>query len=403
MALVDKIGKFSYRAANAGLLVAVNALGERMLPSDQFGRFYIMIGLTSILIGAFDYYNQKYLMFIYSKSAIGRNLSILLAIKVLFIIEILFILLFLIFEFQGILVGNFLLYGCIGVFVVLSILSQSLSTYLFCSESSRHLLYCNIASLFFMVIYFIYIFSANSIDVLFLVIGMIIFKGVEFLYYLIYLGFGGGQLLFLPKWAEIYKFIKSNSRGAYYIQWLLSLISSKISAVLFPLYLVYEEIAIYGQFSILVSLMYFWISFSGSIFFSELCKHGVSNNLLKKTFMEIMLSIFFFWVIAFVTIVYLYHDLVEYSRLIAVIIFLISLTGYQGYFLFYYGLDRLIVRMSLFTIIISYPVYIFLIDYYGLYGAFLANITIEYVSFIIALIAVLKKRFNNGHLFLYKT
>jgi len=392
LALVDKIGKFSFRAANAGLLVAANALAERMLPSDQFGRVYIMLSLTSILIGTFDYYNQKYLIFIYSNSGIGRNLSILLVVKLLLIFEVLFILLFLGLEFQGILVGNLLLYVCIGIFVVFSILSQSLSTYIFCTERARHLLYCNIASAIFMVMYFIYIFSTNSIDILFLVVGLIVFRGIEFLYYLIYLGFGRERLLFLPKWAEIYKFIKSNSRGAYYIQWLLSLVSSRISAILLPLYLVYEEIAIYGKFSILVSLMYFWISFSGSTFFSEVCKRGVSHNLLKKTFIEIMIYIFVFWIIELVAIVYLYHDLVEYSFLIAAIIFLISFTSYQGYFLFYYGLDRLIVRMSLFTILLSYPVYIILINYYGLYGAFSANIIIESIGFIMALIAVLKKR-----------
>lgn len=376
--MLNRLGRLSLRVSNAGLTVLVFFIAERLLSAQSFGELYIILGLSSVFVGFIDFYNQKYMIDLYSRRG---NILIpeLVTIKFMTLIFIPVISLSMYYFFS---VSLSLTMG-IAIYTVLVVISQTFSIALFCSANeSRHLLMSNIIGLIvFLLVLAGYIRFVNKSQLAF-VLAIIFYKIFELGYYVyVFIRLHKVDVVSFSL-VRVKYFIKENKRNIFYIQWVLSLLSAKAGTLILPHVVTYDNISVFAKFTIISSFIYFWLSFSASTFYSEICSAGITERLIKKKAIEIVLISLISCFIVFVLSRYYYPVLFGYMGYIIAIIITMSITCYQGYLLFYLKLDSNVLHLSILTLVLSNLCYFIFPSYFGVKGIFISNLFVEFFSLV---------------------
>lgn len=389
--MLNKLGRLSLRVSNAGLSVLVCFIAERLLSAESFGQLYIILGLSVIIVGFIDFYNQKYMIDIYSRCE-NLLVSELLTIKLFTGLFIPFITFVICYFFD---INIQLSFG-IAVYVFLSVLCQAFSMALFCSkDKSRYLLKSNVVGLVsFLLVLAGYILFVNKTQLAF-IFAIISYKIFEFGYYMLFFRQVCNKTNIFCSLSDVRLFIKNNRRSVFYFQWILSLLSAKSGTLILPHVVSYDDISVFAKFTIISSFVYFWLSFSASTFYSEICNVGITNQLMRRKTIEIL---FTFLIICFIAVglsKYYYPVLWQYIGYILIIMVVMSITCYQGYLLFYFKLDSKVLYLSVLTLALSNVCYFLLPRYFGVKGIFISNLSVEFFSLAATMYILYSSHYKN--------
>lgn len=376
--MLKAISKISYKFSTNAIFILFSIFADQVLSSDEFGKFTVLLAIQILIFNISDVFNSKFLLGKFSSFESKGLLSIIFAFKVRW--SLLFVsllsLLFFIYEFSWQII---ILLICINY---VQILSSTISTYIFSSEKSIKLFLSNaIGSIFCFIYLFAHYIVVGKYYLNSLVIGILIYRLAEIIF-------------LLSSYKKNITFSKSSvskqflvESVPFYLQLVLSVISTKLFVFFLPLVLTYEDISLIGTFEYLISIPLFFISVITMSSYTELFHHKLDTDfnlviyrkILKKFYFKAFGILCFFMTFQIIYIFLYKSQLIDFVLFLVLQSFTVVFTSIQGYILFFWKMNRMIIYISILTLFLKNTLMLILIINGGVLGYFITTLSIDII------------------------
>jgi O-antigen/teichoic acid export membrane protein len=388
--LLKKISKISYKFSTNTIYVLFSIIADQLLTSDEFGKFSVFLALQVLLYNLSDVFNFKYLIGVFSKQQSKKNFQNIFSFKLIW---------------GGVIVG---LFSCIYFFYDLSwdiilvlflinyiqLLSSTMATYIFSNEKNVKLLFSNIFGFIVCSIYiYIYYFYNKQFTYEVLFLSILIYRLVEavYLYFTLNSSF---EIIFNG-------INKQNIKDSFtfYVQLVLSIGSAKLFMLFLPTVLSYNNISIVATYEYIVAIPLFFISVLTMSAYSQLFHHeqeiisdiSIYKKIMFSYYIKALMILSVFMVLQIIYIYYYKQALMDYIGFIIFHDFALIFTSIQGYTLFFWKMNKLVIYLSIFTLIAKNALIFLLSTKLGLIGFFIASVLLEILVLLFIHLRILQK------------
>jgi O-antigen/teichoic acid export membrane protein len=185
----------------------------------------------------------------------------------------------------------------------------------------------------------------------------------------------------------------------FYIQLILSIGSAKLFMLYLPYLLSYKEISLIGSYEYLISIPLFFISVLTMSTYTNLFKKKLDTMFNYAEYSRIVNSYYkyaFILIIIFslLQMIYIFTFKVELQPYIYFLLIhdiTLVYTAIQGYTLFFWKMNKLIIYISIFVLVVKNTLIYYFVSIYGLMGYFLTITIVEVVIMLYLLLKINRK------------
>lgn len=266
-------------------------------------------------------------------------------------------------------------------------ISSTIATYIFVNKNNTQLLFSNICGAVTSMLIAALLYTVqNDFNVDIMIFSILTYRIAELLYLI--------RSSQNPSIRNIQNITKKDfsDTAPFYFQLLLSIGSAKLFMLFLPVLLSYEDISIIGTYGYIVAIPLFFISVPTMTTYTKLLKIELDkhfdeikyNSLMQHYYQKALFISITLIILQFSFLKLLNNNLMDYFPYLLVHDITIIFTAIQGYILFFWRMNKLIINISIFTLVVKNLLMFYFINVYGLEGFFI--VTIFFEIFILLLI-----------------
>ena len=149
----------------------------------------------------------------------------------------------------------------------------------------------------------------------------------------------------------------------------------------------YNKISLIGSYEYIIGLPIFFISIIAMTLYSRLFSSGLDvkfqineyNSMLNDYYKKVFSLMVLFLLIQLSYIYYFKPEFLQYIHFIIINDIVIIFSSIQGYLIFFWKKNKLIIYISIFDLILKNTIFLLVINIYSLYGFFIFSLVLETV------------------------